>query len=160
MMNILSMIYDDKSKTNWGYIADEMSRLKNDSKFLLIGIDYEGMNMPVRLHIERSLIKNFLKCRGEKMELPVYEGAEDFTHNGNVIPTQILMPASNKYKKCINECLKKINLPEDQEKMLYHLRYIKDHDKYPEHLKNRPEKIINIQTGEIREKNKEKDEER
>ena len=160
MMNILSMIYDDKSKTNWGYIADEMSRLKNDSKFLLIGIDYEGMNMPVRLHIERSLIKNFLKCRGEKMELPVYEGAEDFTHNGNVIPTQILMPASNKYKKCINECLKKRNLPEDQEKMLYHLRYIKDHDKYPEHLKNRPEKIINIQTGEIREKNKEKDEER
>lgn len=160
MMNILSMIYDDKSKTNWGYIADEMSRLKNDSKFLLIGIDYEGMNMPVRLHIERSLIKNFLKCRGEKMELPVYEGAEDFTHNGNVIPTQILMPASNKYKKCINECLKKRNLPEDQEKMLYHLRYIKDHDKYPEHLKNRPEKVINIQTGEIREKNKEKDEER
>ena len=160
MMNILSMIYDDKSKTNWGYIADEMSRLKNDSKFLLIGIDYEGMNMPVRLHIERSLIKNFLKCRGEKMELPVYEGAEDFTHNRNVIPTQILMPASNKYKKCINECLKKRNLPEDQEKMLYHLRYIKDHDKYPEHLKNRPKRIIDIQTGEIREKNKEKDEER
>lgn len=160
MINILSMIYDDKSKTNWGYIADEMSRSKNDSKFLLIGIDYEGMNMPVRLHIERSLIKDFLKCRGEKMELPVYEGAEDFTHNGNVIPTQILMPASNKYKKCINECLKKRNLPEDQEKMLYHLRYIKDHDKYPEHLKNRPKKIINIQTGKIEEKNKGKDEER
>ena len=160
MANILSMIYDDKSKTNWGYIADEMSTSKKDSKFLLIGIDYEGMNMPVRLHIERSLIKNFLKCRGEKMELPVYEGADDFIYNGNVIPTQILMPASNKYKKCINDCLKKRQLPVEQERMLYHLRYIKDHDKYPEHLKNRPERIINIQTGELEEKNKGKDEER
>lgn len=160
MINILSMIYDDKSKTNWGYIADEINTSKKDSKFLLIGIDYEGMNMPVRLHIEKKLIKEFLKCRGEKLKLPVYEGAEDFMHNGNVIPTQILMPASNKYKKCINECLKKRQLPADQERMLYHLRYIKDHDKYPEHLKNRPERIVNIETGKIEEKNKGKDEER
>lgn len=160
MINILSMIYDDKSKTNWGYIADEISTSNKDSKFLLIGIDYEGMNMPVRLHIERNLIKDFLNCRKEKMELPVYEGAEDFKYNGNIIPTQILMPVSNKYKKCINECLKNRKLPADQEKMLYHLRYIKDHNKYPEHLKNRPERVVNIQTGKLEEKNKGKDEER
>lgn len=160
MVNILSMICDDKSKTNWGYIADEMSTSKKDSKFLLIGIDYEGMNMPVRLHIEKSLIKDFLKCRGEKLKLPVYKGAEDFIYNGNVIPTQILMPASNKYKKCIKECLEERKLPEDQEKMLYHLRYIKDHNKYPEHLRNIPERIVDIQTGKIEEKNNDKDEER
>lgn len=148
IINILSMVYDNKLYKNWGYITDEINASNKNSKFALIGIDYEGMNMPVRLHIEKNFIKEFLKCRGEQPILPVYQGAEDFTYNGKVIPTQILMPASNKYKKQINKYLEDENMPGDKKRFLQHLKYLKDHNKFPEHLKNNPKRMINIQTGE------------
>lgn len=157
MINILSMIYDNKSRINWGCITNELGEFK-DSRFMLIGIDYEGMNMPVRLHIEKDLIEEFLKCRGENLELPIYEGAEDFTYNGKVIPTQILMPVSNKYKKQLNKCLENPNISENKKRFLEHLKYIKDNSKYPEHLKNRDKRFIDIKTGkEIKQKTNKKD---
>ena len=154
----MSMLENKKIYTNWGCVLDEVrngktiNSVKAGSQYILLCIDYEGMNMPLRVHVDKKFIKTYLENTGQDRVLPIYEGNEDFINKNKVIPTNIFMPVSSKYKKVINEYLKEINLPEEKKRLLEHLRYIKDNSKYPEHLKdkmgNKNRRMVNIETGE------------
>ena len=103
LINILDMVYDKNSKVhNWGYMQHEIvdgekvDTLQGNSKFVLLGLDYEGMNMPVRLHMKKDMVVDFLMEHTGTTILPIYDGEQDFMRNGRNVSTPILMPVSNK----------------------------------------------------------------
>lgn len=169
LINILDWLWENKGIGNWGYI-NENNNDKVNSKYVLLGIDYEGMNMPVRLHMEKEFLKKFLITHTGKTIMPVYEGNEDFFVRNKLVTTNVLMPVSNKHKKVINEAIQKNTYDRETVNFLEHLLYIKDKNKYPNHLKEN--KIVNgkevlviptrryvdIDTGEkVKENKKEKE---
>lgn len=129
---------------------------------VLIGIDYEGFNMPLRLHIPKNDIVEYLETNNQDTIIPIYEGNRDFTVYNTPITTQILMPFTREQKAEIREI--------DKEKrpqvcnFIEHLLFLTNQDKYPEHLKvervikgkkmrARPNrKYINLATGDLLEK--------
>ena len=135
------MLYDlqlNKSIQNWGIMRHEEGRLLN-AKYVLIGVDLQGMNMPIRLHIPRDLL---IECtpeiNGIKV-LPLYAGREDFIidypmKNNNsrksYITSSIFMPIEAQGK----EKMKKI-LQYNQSNLSLHLAYIYGVTDIPEHLK-------------------------
>ncbi len=165
LINILDWLWDNKGIGNWGCI-NEKDNDKANSKYVLLGIDYEGMNMPVRLHMEKDFLKKFLITHTGKTIMPVYEGSEDFFVRKKLVTTNVLMPVSNKHKKVINDAIQKNTYDRETVNFLEHLLYIKDRSKYPNHLKEKkivngkeilvipPKKYINIVTGEEVKENK------
>lgn len=159
-------LFDSKKCKNWGIIIDEFKNIQktknDDSKYVLVGIDQEGLNMPIRLHIKRELLKEFIKSYNGEEKIPVYEGSNDFIINNMLIPTNILMPIQNKQKKWINNKYKDASTAKAYNlKIIEHIRFLKDSSKYPDHLKkeihtNRgiklvrpPRKYIDLNTGEV-----------
>lgn len=174
LINILDMVYDKNSKVhNWGYMQHEIvdgekvDTLQGNSKFVLLGLDYEGMNMPVRLHMKKDMVVDFLMEHTGTTILPIYDGEQDFMRNGRNVSTPILMPVSNKYKKVIKTCLEERKKDTQSTNFLEHLLYIKDNSKYPPHLKVKKQekgtlvdvipdrRYIDIKTGEKMIKSKE-----
>lgn len=162
-------LFDSKKCKNWGIIPEEFKQYENDenvkSKYVLIGIDQEGFNMPIRLHIKKSLLIDFIKSYNGDTKIPIYEGDRDFIIHHSLIKANVLMPMQKAQKTIINKKYK-----ESSEKRMYnsdmieHLRFLKDSDKYPEHLKIeiitptgkkkvRPSrKYMDLSTGDIFEK--------
>ena len=59
MLAILANLHERDFSKNWGVIIENGKNLANQEKVLL-GIDVEGFNMPVRLHIDKELVLDFL----------------------------------------------------------------------------------------------------
>lgn len=156
-------LVDSKNSLNWGIIEDENDKVKSDN-YILIGIDFEGFNMPIRLHIKNELLRNILKTYNGETKLPLYEGAYDFVKNNELLPTNILMPLQRRHKQVINSKNKEENEDSKNKSLIEHLRFLSDSSKYPEHLKIlnfklnkkvRPtRKYKDLVTNEIFEKNK------
>lgn len=126
---ILSNLYETGASKNWGIIQE--AGYKN-SRMILLGIDVAGLNMPVRLHVERSLVKDFLKgYKGDTM-FPIYDGDKDFNIHGEYMRTPLLMPVCNKQKTGLKELMQR---PVHQYRsLLEHLSFLSTGE-YPEHLK-------------------------
>lgn len=162
-------LFDSKKCRNWGIIPEEFKEYEDDqnhkSKYVLIGIDQEGFNMPIRLHIKKDLLIDFIKTYNGNSKIPIYEGDKDFIIYQSLIKTNLLMPMQKTHKKLINqkykEALEKRTSISD---MIEHLRFLKDSDKYPEHLKKEiitpsgikrvrpPRRYMDLCTGDIFEK--------
>ena len=171
-VNILENIYIIKDKIlssqlyllvkkgsirNFGVIKEEK---KQDGK-ILIGIDAEGFNMPLRLHMNKQDIIDYFKSGGVSPIIPIYEGAEDFKYkDGRNIPTFLLLPLSRNQKNFLNKTDNTQDTPYDNYRS--HLRFLANNDKFPPHLKNsygkRERKYLNLETGEEATTNKEKGE--
>lgn len=95
---LLNLLYNGDVSENWG-IIDENPR----SKFVLLVADINGLNMPLRLHIEREKVKDFaIKNQGNSI-IPIYSGITDFNINGRIISTHILMPLTQNQKELIKQ---------------------------------------------------------
>lgn len=164
--NLCSMIrnlIDTKKSLNWGIIEDENDTIESDN-YILIGIDFEGLNMPIRLHIKRELLKDVLRTYNGETRIPIYEGASDFVKMNEVLPTNILMPLQRRQKQVLNIKNLEINEQSNNRPLVNHLRFLKDSSKYPEHLKifdfklkkkvRPPRKYKDLVTGEYFEKTK------
>lgn len=167
--NLCSMIrnlIDSKKSSNWGIIETENDSVESD-KYILIGIDFEGFNMPIRLHIKRELLRDVLKTYNGETKIPVYEGADDFVKWNELLPTNILMPLQRRQKQVINRKNQEVNEQSNNRPLVNHLRFLKDSSKYPEHLKvydfklkkrvRPPRRYKDIETDEYFEKTKEGD---
>ena len=162
-VNILESIYRTKDKVlssqlyslikagkikNFGIIKESQEQYGK----ILIGIDAEGFNMPLRLHMNTQDIIEYFKARKMRPVIQTYEGAEDFSYrDGRNIPTFLLLPLSKKQKKFLNEKAKDKNAP--YFRYISHLRFLANNDKFPSHLKDtdgkrRERTYINIETGE------------
>ncbi len=127
LVAILSNLYENGYVKNWGIILGE-----KDSRRILLGIDFEGLNMPIRLHVDKYLVQDFLMSYQNNTIFPIYEGAQDFRYAGEVLSTQLLMPVCGKQKKALKNLLKAQN---SNKKNLYeHLNFLAE-GTYPEHLK-------------------------
>lgn len=140
--NLVSMLYDlqlNGRVQNWGIMRqNEEGRLLN-AKYVLIGIDLPGMNMPIRLHIPKDLLVECApEINGVKV-LPLYAGREDFiieysskdtTSHKSYITSPILKPIESYDKEKIKELLKV-----KQSNLCLHLGYIYGVIDIPEYLK-------------------------
>lgn len=135
---LIYSLMQSKSTNNFGIIKEELvdGKRKNttDSNYVLIGVDFEGVNMPIRFHVhKKDLIENLKAYQGNAI-IQEYEGANDFTRGIDLITTNILMPMPKRHKQFIN---KKYNESQGENKLISHLRFLKDisSDKFPKHLK-------------------------
>lgn len=156
---ILSYIKSKRIK-NWGYIKENKSQKDN---MLLIGIDYEGYNMPVKLHMHKERVIQILREAELDPIIPFYEGNEDFKISGNMLKNHIIMKLTKEQEHEI------IRLATDTSNkrttqminFIEHLNFLRSADKYPKHLAKpivkkgnvvfaRPlRKYINLETNEI-----------
>lgn len=139
LVNMLYNLQLNKSIQNWGIMAQEEEGRLLNAKYVLIGIDLRGMNMPIRLHIPKDLL---IECtpeiNGVKV-LPLYAGREDFiidysSKNTNshksYITSSILKPIESHDKEKMKELLHL-----RQSNLCLHLGYIYGVIDIPEHLK-------------------------
>lgn len=161
----LYSLIKQKSSKNFGIIRNEFVNGKFidklNSKYILLGIDYEGFNMPIRMHINKSNLIDVLNLAFGNSIIQEYEGAEDFVVANELISTSLLMPIPRSHKKAINEMYKK-SKGKKNEKFISHIRFLKEPGmgKFPKHLmhaKNtpkgikyimKPKRYIDLQNGQ------------
>lgn len=133
MLGLLYSLFEGNISENWGIIEED----NPNEGFVLLGADIEGLNMPLRLHISRKMLLQFLQERQKDFIVPMYSGYEDFKLNGRRISTQIMMPLTDKQKKEIEE----ISLKTSEDNRLYrfikHIVFLANALCYPEHLKRK-----------------------
>lgn len=154
------IIQSSRQKINWGYIEENDNPGLN--KFVLVGIDVPGLNMPLRLHMPLEKLRKVVKEYLGMDEIPVYIGKDDFEHNGEVRGTPLIIPFSNdarkKLKNKADEDKKQHSEPEKQNKMLQHLNLMQLANSAQRLLgwkigKNKKKKYVdhmNLDTGIIR----------
>ena len=164
-------LFRTKKSKNWGIIESEIKNgkrinaIKSNKKKVVVAVDYEGINMPLRLHIDRSLLSDLIRLYNGSTIIPIYEGSDDFVVGEELITTKALMPVLKRHKKIINEASKDTNNMNIYSKnLLEHLQFLINNDKYPRHLKTekrtkkgttyeRPAKrYVDLRTGEYYEK--------
>lgn len=93
--------------------------------------------MPLRLHIPKDLLIRLINLYNGNPIVPVYEGAQDFVNNGELLTTNVLMPISKTHGKLISEVTNKNNENGISNDLIEHLLFLKNSDKYPKHLKRK-----------------------
>lgn len=110
------VMHASKQNWNWGIILEKDNR-SSLKRYCFIGIDIPGLNMPLRLHFPieriREIAKNYLKTE----EFPLYIGNEDFSVNGRMIGTNLLLPLIPKQIEEVKKLAKKakVNMIENVE---------------------------------------------
>lgn len=119
---------------NWGYMEDEKDTIGN---FIILGFDIPNLNMPLRIHIPKNEISQFLKANNMEDIIPVYKGGDDFYKLGEIIKTQALIPMPILEKEQIKKI--KIDSKKGVQKARYleHLKYLSDTkpETFPQRLK-------------------------
>lgn len=98
---ITSLLGKEDSNINWGYIPEEvdgLNSIQRGKRMILIGIDLEGFNYPIKLHSSRKDLIKLVKGYTGKAEIPLYKGDEDWkvetAYGGDEITMsgQVLVP--------------------------------------------------------------------
>ena len=126
---ILSNLYEEDFSKNWGIIPE---RDFKNSKKMLLGVDFEGLNMPIRLHIDKEIVCDFLRGCQNNTLFPIYEGEKDFVFEAKPLSTHVLMPICQKQKNELR-ILSQKNVT-SRKNLIEHLTFLAD-GTYPEHLK-------------------------
>ncbi len=149
--NLLLTIEHDRNVTNWGYIKDVNGKddIKRE-KFILIGIDYPGFNAPLKIHIRREELVNYLKLIREDKStvIPVYGGDSCLMYKGKMLTSKILMPLTEKTQGEIIDKNKKINISDLRRSIIQQLGNLVT-KKVKTIKKIWPNEYIDIETGEI-----------
>ena len=142
---------------NWGYIPERypkgLNSIEAGRRYILVGIDFPRYNMPVRLHIDRERLANLVKIGLGSNKIPVYKGHEDFERvkldgRRRYMGTQILMPIQKEQRKALEEAVNK-QTDNPNYKLIAHLNWLAYPNRIPEHLKNQPEREVDLETGLI-----------
>ena len=140
---IYMALNDEKSSIiNWGYVKGDRNE---DSSRILIGFDIRSLNMPLFFHMEKSDIREFIRSISGDTKIPVYKGGNDMDLGFDNITTQIAYPLSKKKKKE----LKKSSCVSYAKKFLNHIQWLQDGKSVPDHLKDEPNEVYNMETGKI-----------
>ena len=137
ILALLDFLYNNENMSaNWGIIQENKK-----SEYVLIGIDLPDLNMPLRLHIKKDLVEKFIQAHQGNKIMPIYAGKDDFVVNGRYIATHVLTPLSKDQKRGIEEISTQIRETDYRLKLVKHLEFLTDMQKFPEHLQNK--RIIN-----------------
>lgn len=105
-------VMSSRKNFNWGYIPeikDNRNSIERDEKFVLIGFDYPGFNMPLRVHINKNSLISLIKNNKGDTTIPEYKNPEDFEVGGRIVPTNVLMPLTLKMESEIIRYNKEVN---------------------------------------------------
>lgn len=131
-----------------------LSSITNKSSFVVIGVD-AGFSAPVRMHVNRYDLCDFLKSINGNTILPLYEGNEDFAD----LSSPLVFPLTEKHKSILKKANKNLSSYKSSN-VIAHLGFI-DSKHAPEHLKTsvfdakgREKKVfqkryIDLETGEV-----------
>lgn len=158
-MESLMVILADKKKSNninWGYIPENnngKNSIQNKDKFVLIGMDMKGYNMPIKLHFEKEKLETFLINYTKSTELPVYEGNEDMQIPWKgFMTTQVYMPLTKDQRKQ----LKETELPKLDYRyhFLEHIKWMMFPNRYPDYLcdhqgNKKKKRYVDVKSGKI-----------
>ena len=115
---LLLQINHNSKITNWGYIPEDKI---DDDNFVLIGIDYPGFNLPLKLHMRKKNIMQFFGETKRKAVIPIYEGEEDMMYRGRRLTTKIYMPLTEQRESEIIAKNKTINVVDLKYNYIRHL---------------------------------------
>ena len=147
MLNVqlFSLFNDQRQLKNWGVYLDKNETLK-DKRMMIIAMDIQGLNMPIRLHVPISKVQEFMKSNGYGDYFPIYQGSTDFQrgslHHDN-IGTPLLLPTTTQYSDKVKEALDNAEGGSKKFFFLKHLESLIDGN-IPEHLKD-----VEIETKKI-----------
>ena len=162
--NNINIIYDKKNEmikklliqiehnpkiTNWGCIINKNKQKDGyDKNVVLLGFDYPGFNMPLRLHTQKNDIVKYLKTLKSDAVIPIYEGNSDMEYKGKMLTTKVFMPLTQKRESEIVEKNKSTNPADLRYPYIKHLGNLLTR-KYKRINKIYPSKYIDLETGEI-----------
>ena len=159
---------EKKEIGNWGIIQSNKKNTNERKKTgnILIGIDIEGLNMPLRLHMDPKEIVKTLIDAGRESIIPKYQGTRDFEQiDGKIIPTNVLMPLQEKQVKSIKQALKKTNNNKKNNKsnsinrnirtnpdipFFEHMIFLSNNKKMPKHFDTNP-MFVNLKNKKVKE---------
>lgn len=142
MMVVLENLYaNPKLSDNWGIIIEDDYEPKNSK--ILIGVDIEGFNMPLRLHCSYNDLVDFLRSKENDTKIRYYFGGRDFSTESSHISTNVLFPLSKKQTEYLKSNKENSNFVE-------HLKYLANAKDFPEHLKEKRFEKKKIQVGGTR----------
>lgn len=162
LMNLLNTFLNNEKIRNWGYIEEfgEAKKPITEKKYVLIGIDYEGFNMPLRVHMKREDLEDKLRMIKNNMIIPIYDGGDDFVYRNSIIKTQNFLPLDKNHKNEIRQLSLECKENDERYKFVKHLNFLRKADEFPEHLKEevqegrktikrRVRKYIDVSTGKM-----------
>ena len=138
--------------TNWGLIPENNTNIAKkenikEKKRILIGIDYPGFNMPLRLHVNREAIVKLLKIRKNNTVIPIYVGDNtDFRYKGKNLTTKLFMPLTEDGEDAIIKANKNISAVDSRYGYIRHLGNLIT-KKVKSISKIYPNKYIDLESG-------------
>lgn len=147
---LYTAIKDNKKNIiNWGYISESN---RADFNKLLLGFDIQSLNMPIKLHVEKEDLLNFIKSITGKPLIPCYIGDNALNSNIGYVSTQVLTVVPKDKKR---DLLKNNSV---QSMFINHLKWIQRPLNIPEYYKSKPERYFNLETSELLTMDKDKNE--
>ena len=135
MIAVLAILTTKNPIRNWGAVEGSTT-----GKLLVLAGDLQGLNLPVRLHIDKNMVRDFLQAYKGDTKIPIYDGNEDFRVFGRQISTQFLIPVGPDKAEKIKELSKAFEEGGDRRNLLEHVAFICGDEAYPEHLRVKPNK--------------------
>ncbi len=106
---LIKDLLDNSRLKNWGIIRKELVKgkyvdsISQNNPMVLMAFDIEGFNMPFRLHVPKSDLIDLCNTANKNALVPEYQGGYDFIVNGEVIPSNIIMPIPKRHRQVIKE---------------------------------------------------------
>ena len=143
IMRLIHQIEYNSKITNWGYIPEN----EKDKGKVLLGIDYPGFNMPLRLHINKRELVSFLKNFKNSSVIPIYEGNADMIYKGKMLKSRAFMPLTEERESFIIQKNKNLNVVDLKYNYIRHIGNLltKKNKKIP---KIYTREYIDLETGE------------
>lgn len=127
--SLMDLLITENFSRNWGIIEENKK-----SKYVLVGVDIPGLNMPLRLHIDRGEFLKFIYSKQGSSIIRLYDGKEDFMANGKNIGTSYLFPTTNEQEKSIIKTADNTRETDYRRRFINHLAFLADPRRYPKHL--------------------------
>lgn len=160
--NIIALItgFMFENKGNWGVILEDENDINNRNIFF--AFDVNDLTMPIRLHLSKEMLYDFLKNIAQTEYINIYKGNKDFYIGDSYISSYGVYPINRRYYNLIKKI--KTNITDDKEIYNYimHLNYLIDETEYPKSMKDvigtdkkgkkkyvKSENVLNINTGKI-----------
>ena len=89
---------------NWGIVldGDPKETIPNPEAPVNFWMDIEGLNFPLRQHLKKSTLIEFLEDFGTDKYVPIYKNSEAFDN----IPTNLLLPFTKRQTTFLKNCKK------------------------------------------------------
>lgn len=139
---LYTAIKDNKKNIiNWGYIYEPST--KTNFNKVLLGFDIQSLNMPIRLHVPKEDLLNFIKSVTGKPLIPCYIGNDDLHTNIGYVSTQVLTVVPKDKKKNF------LKNNSRQSMFTNHLKWIQRPLDMPNYYKSTTDKYFDLESSQV-----------